>query len=150
MEPGALASEVARAARIHASQLFRWRQQLAVFNPVTVTPEAHCLVRIAPGILTIAASELLPAFVAGVSNKTGKHGDARRANRGIIQALFGSKAGREEPHSRRIRRGDGVSPKARDARSARRVHGLTPWITTRPACLRRGGSRSDHPAVGSV
>jgi len=41
------ASEVARAAGIHSSQLFRWRQQLcertqvpAVFNPVTVAPEA--------------------------------------------------------------------------------------------------------------
>jgi transposase len=47
LEPGAVASEVARAAGIHTSQLFRWRQQLceraqipAVFNPVTVTPEA--------------------------------------------------------------------------------------------------------------
>jgi transposase len=47
MEPGAVASEVARAAGIHSSQLFRWRQQLcervqipAVFNPVAVTPEA--------------------------------------------------------------------------------------------------------------
>src|SRR5919109_3118932 len=28
MEPGAVASEVARAAGIHTSQLFRWRQQL--------------------------------------------------------------------------------------------------------------------------
>jgi len=28
MEPGAVASEVARAAGIHVSQLFRWRQQL--------------------------------------------------------------------------------------------------------------------------
>ena len=47
MEPGAVASEVARAAGIHTSQLFRWRQQLcertqipAVFNPVTVAAEA--------------------------------------------------------------------------------------------------------------
>jgi transposase len=46
MEPGAVASEVARAAGIHTSQLFRWRQQLceqtqipAVFNSVAVTPE---------------------------------------------------------------------------------------------------------------
>jgi transposase len=46
MEPGAVASEVARAAGIHTSQLFRWRQQLcertqipAAFNPVSVTPE---------------------------------------------------------------------------------------------------------------
>jgi transposase len=46
LEPGAVASEVARAAGIHTSQLFRWRRQLcerapmpAVFNPVTITPE---------------------------------------------------------------------------------------------------------------
>ena len=45
MEPGAVASEVARAAGIHTSQLFRWRQQLckpavpATFNPVAVTSE---------------------------------------------------------------------------------------------------------------
>jgi transposase len=43
MESGAVASEVARAAGIHTSQLFRWRQQLcereqfpAAFNPVAV------------------------------------------------------------------------------------------------------------------
>ena len=46
MEPGAVASEVARVAGIYASQLFRWRRELcepaqipAVFNPVAVTPE---------------------------------------------------------------------------------------------------------------
>jgi transposase len=46
LEPGAVASEVARAAGIHASQLFRWRQQLCqreppppAFNPVAVVPE---------------------------------------------------------------------------------------------------------------
>jgi len=61
---------------------------------------SHCLVRIAPGILTIAASELLPAFVPGVSNETGQHGDAGRANQGIIEALFGSETDREGPHSR--------------------------------------------------
>ena len=50
MEPGAVASEVARAAGIHTSQLFRWRQQLceraqipAVFNPVAVTPEPEAV-----------------------------------------------------------------------------------------------------------
>jgi transposase len=46
LEPGAVASEVARAAGIHTSQLFRWRQQLceraqvpATFNPVAISPE---------------------------------------------------------------------------------------------------------------
>jgi len=45
MEPGAVASEVARAAGIYPSQLFRWRQHLcavapaaAVFSRVTVVP----------------------------------------------------------------------------------------------------------------
>ena len=47
LEPGAVASEVARAAGIHTSQLFRWRQQLcgaaaaaASFSPVAVVPGA--------------------------------------------------------------------------------------------------------------
>ncbi len=46
LEPGAVASEVARAAGIHSSQLFRWRRQLceraampASFNAVTIAPE---------------------------------------------------------------------------------------------------------------
>ncbi|HYQ07918.1 MAG TPA: transposase [Xanthobacteraceae bacterium] len=46
LEPGAVASEVARAAGIHVSQLFRWRQQLCGaeraaprFAPVAVVPE---------------------------------------------------------------------------------------------------------------
>jgi transposase len=45
LEPGVVASEVAREAGIHASQLFRWRQELCrrtaapvVFNPVAVAP----------------------------------------------------------------------------------------------------------------
>jgi transposase len=32
IEPGAVASEVARAAGIHTSQLFRWRQELCRFT----------------------------------------------------------------------------------------------------------------------
>ena len=44
LEPGAVASEVAREAGIHASQLFRWRQELCLpasspaFSPVAVLP----------------------------------------------------------------------------------------------------------------
>ena len=55
MEPGAVASEVARAAGIHSSQLFRWRQQLceraqipAVFNPVIVKPGAEAASPVLP------------------------------------------------------------------------------------------------------
>jgi transposase len=46
IEPGAVASEVARAAGIYPSQLFRWRQELCGparetlgFSPVAVMPE---------------------------------------------------------------------------------------------------------------
>jgi len=46
MEPGAVASEVARAFGIYTSQLYRWRRQLceltapqAAFNPVAVVSE---------------------------------------------------------------------------------------------------------------
>lgn len=46
LEPGAVASEVAREAGIHTSQLFRWRQQLCeraptatTLHPVAVVPE---------------------------------------------------------------------------------------------------------------
>jgi transposase len=55
MEPGAVASEVARAAGIHASQLFRWRQELCaragtapVFAPVAIAP--------GPGTLALPAT----------------------------------------------------------------------------------------------
>jgi transposase len=47
LAPGAVASEVARAAGIHTSQLFRWRQQLCApagaldtFSPVAIVPAA--------------------------------------------------------------------------------------------------------------
>src|SRR5215208_6452763 len=56
MEPGAVASEVARGAGIHTSQLFRWRQQLceraqipAAFNPVAIAPE--------PGTVSLPSPE---------------------------------------------------------------------------------------------
>jgi transposase len=63
MEPGAVASEVARAAGIHTSQLFRWRQQLcertqipAVFDAVAVTPEPEAVSPASPekaGVIVI-------------------------------------------------------------------------------------------------
>ena len=41
MEPGAVASEVARAAGIHTSQLFRWRQQLREQTPNSGGIQSH-------------------------------------------------------------------------------------------------------------
>lgn len=62
IEPGAVASEVARAAGIHASQLFRWRQQLCgplqpppTFTPVAVAPE--------PGLAPALPSPVTPTVV---------------------------------------------------------------------------------------
>lgn len=56
MEPGAVASEVARAAGIHTSQLFRWRQQLckrtqvpAAFSPIAIAPD--------PGVASPAGAD---------------------------------------------------------------------------------------------
>ena len=70
---------------------------------------AHCLLRIAPGILTIAASELLPAFVPGVSNETGQHGDAGRAGRCGERAIWGEQPGREVADRRRVCGSDRLS-----------------------------------------
>ena len=57
LEPGASASEVARAAGIHVSQLFRWRQQLcervqipAAFNPVAISSEPAPASPVAPAM----------------------------------------------------------------------------------------------------
>jgi transposase len=50
IEPGAMASEIARAAGIHTSQLFRWRQELcgpakvAPFAALTVAAESQAAV----------------------------------------------------------------------------------------------------------
>jgi transposase len=55
LAPGAVASEVARAAGIHVSQLFRWRQELcerapmpAAFTPVVVTAEPRAVLPASP------------------------------------------------------------------------------------------------------
>jgi transposase len=60
LAPGAVASEVARAAGIHASQLFRWRQQLcgpaaaaAGFSPVAVVSDAGGVSAAAPSAIEI-------------------------------------------------------------------------------------------------
>ena len=59
MAPGAVASEVARAAGIHVSQLFRWRQQL-------------CNRDVVPGFAAVAvAPPGLPAGVIEVEFATG-------------------------------------------------------------------------------
>jgi transposase len=46
LEPGASASEIARAAGLHVSQLFRWRKQLC--QPVADQPPAFLPVMVEP------------------------------------------------------------------------------------------------------
>jgi transposase len=56
IEPGAVASEVARAAGIHVSQLFRWRQQFCAAAPAA---PVFSPVAIAPGPGTVAALSMM-------------------------------------------------------------------------------------------
>jgi transposase len=60
MEPGAVASEVARSAGIHVSQLFRWRQELCA--RVRTAP-AFAAVAIAQGPEATLASPATPVAV---------------------------------------------------------------------------------------
>jgi transposase len=72
LEPGAVASEVARTAGIHVSQLFRWRQQLcepaqppAVFNSVAIAPEPESVALPAPSPLPERAGTVEIEFATG-------------------------------------------------------------------------------------
>ena len=78
MAPGAVASEVARAAGIYASQLFRWRQELCerapvAFNAVVVTSEAGAVSQPGAGSPALQAplAPLEPAGVIEIEFATG-------------------------------------------------------------------------------
>jgi len=75
LEPGAVASVVAREAGIHSSQLFRWRQQLcevvrpaAGFAALTVTPAA--VPSTAPGLVEIEFATGARVRVSGAADAT--------------------------------------------------------------------------------
>jgi len=87
IEPGAVASEVARAAGIYPSQLFRWRQQLCgparetpAFSPVAVVsePAASSLIEVelANGarlrITGAAASATVSAIIKALAKGAGR------------------------------------------------------------------------------
>lgn len=72
LEPGAIASEVARTAGIHASQLFRWRQRLcervqapAAFNPVAIAVEPATAALAPPVASTDRAGTVEIEFATG-------------------------------------------------------------------------------------
>jgi transposase len=92
LEPGASASEVARAAGIHVSQLFRWRQQLcertrvpAAFNPVTIAAEPTPSLPMIPAVPETAGSIEIEFATGGRMRITGPV-DARTVS-ALMKAL---------------------------------------------------------------
>jgi len=92
LEPGAIASEVARAAGIHTSQLFRWRQQLceraqvpAAFNPVTIAAEPAPSLPMVPAVPEAAGSIEIEFATGGRMRITGPV-DARTVS-ALMKAL---------------------------------------------------------------
>jgi transposase len=72
LEPGVVASEVAREAGIHTSQLFRWRLELCnrvagpvAFNPVAVTPALETVALPPPAPSPEQAGTVEIEFAAG-------------------------------------------------------------------------------------
>jgi transposase-like protein len=85
LEPGVVASEVAREAGIHTSQLFRWRQQLCkrtpapvAFNPVAVAPMQEAAMR---SCGRGPASGAVDRLRAGGRNRAVSRGPTRRRPR---------------------------------------------------------------------
>jgi transposase len=85
LEPGAVASEVARQAGIHTSQLFRWRRQLC--GPAEPAPErsaAFTPVMVAPPPESAQAMARQPAEGQAVAGC----GSASSAAPGVIEVAF--------------------------------------------------------------
>jgi len=92
LEPGASASEVARAAGIHVSQLFRWRQQLcervqipAAFNPVAIAAEPAPASPMVPAVTEPAGTIEIEFATGGRMRITGQV-DARTVS-ALMKAL---------------------------------------------------------------
>jgi transposase len=85
MEPGAVVSEVARAAGIHTSQLFRWRQELC--NRAQGAP-AFSAVAVVPGPEAVATSSALIEIEFATGTRMRVTGSADAATvRAMIAAL---------------------------------------------------------------
>jgi transposase len=92
LAPGASASEVARAAGIHTSQLFRWRQQLcervqipAAFNPVAIAAEPAPASQTVPAVPELAGTIEIEFSTGGRMRITGPV-DARTVS-ALMKAL---------------------------------------------------------------
>jgi len=97
LEAGAIASEVARTAGIHTSQLFRWRQQLcarvqtpAVFNPVAIAVEPATAALPSPVPSTDRAGTVEIEFATGGRMRISGAVDAATVS-ALVKALAKSK-----------------------------------------------------------
>ena len=75
LETGASTSEVARAAGLHVSQLFRWRKQLC-----------H---RVAPPLPALVAVEVVPAEAVAAPETLSMPGRTPRRRAGLIEITLG-------------------------------------------------------------
>ncbi len=69
LEPGAVASEIARRAGIHTSQLFRWRRQLC--GPSQPTPAFAAVALVPEPVTTPAPLSSSPAGVIDIEFAAG-------------------------------------------------------------------------------
>ncbi len=75
LEPGVSASEIARGAGIHVSQLFRWRKELCAVTPVAEI-----------GFLPVVTEGAADAQPDDRMQRPGKRGRTRgRGRRGLIE-----------------------------------------------------------------
>jgi transposase len=74
LEPGASASEIARSAGLHVSQLFRWRKQLCDRVPAAI-----------PALIPVEIVAAEPAPSPEVTRAPGRH----RRRSGVIEIALG-------------------------------------------------------------
>ncbi len=141
IEPGAVASEVARAAGIHTSQLFRWRHQLCgpapaalTFAPVAIAPDAGAIsTPVAAGVIEIE-------FATGTRMRISGPADASTV-RAMVTALAQAKR-RRPMFSLTIFATDGPS-----ATATWNVRTLPPR-STKPTIARFPAGPALRPLVG--
>jgi transposase len=92
LEPGAVASEVARAAGIHTSQLFRWRQQLcdpaaasAGFSPVAIVPDGAAAPAAAKSMIEVEFAGGARMRITGAADATTLSAAITALARGVRQ-----------------------------------------------------------------
>ncbi len=90
LDPGVTASQIARSAGIHTSQLFRWRKQLCE----TSTPTATLTAALVPVIVADPASISAPRQDSSSGQKTGR----RRASDRIEIELTDGRRIRVDAH----------------------------------------------------